>query len=267
MGHGVILEKGMARLVMRDRKTQLRTPVVPDRVFGGHRRCPYVAGEVYPVRFMRKLREKSDELALAARWLRQPYGTWASTQTLRWLDGRVKLMASTPTRQYVTVGYVLVTEIRRERLDEISPVDVLAMGYQDRDELFDQWRARYNTGPLARPAVWVVSFERTEAPPLLLQAIGLGNDDYTRSPSREVEEAGEPVDERSQHKITEEAHLNAGQMAAINQARREQYELEQRLERAREEAELRGVDISSPMRVIERQLVKIEQRVYEGKAA
>lgn len=263
----MILEKHMARLVVRDRKTQLRTPVVPDRQFGGHRRCPYAAGEVYPVRFMLTLRDKSTERALASRWFHAPYGTWSASSTLRTLEARAKLLADSPTRRYVTVGYVRVVEVRRELLHEVAAVDVLAMGYSGRDELFDDWRAKYNTGPLAHPAVWVVTFERTEAPPRLLQAIGLGNDDYTRSPEREVDDAGEPVDDRSQHKITDEARLNAGQMASINQARREQYELEQRLERVREEAEVRGVDISSPLRVIERQLVKIERRVHEGKAA
>lgn len=90
---------------------------------------------------------------------------------------------------------------------------------------------------------------------------------YTSNPAGTVRGAGLAVDELTQRRITQQAHDHAGHQQIVNQARRERYELERRLGRAREDAILRGVDISSPIRVIERQIAKIERRVYDGKAA
>lgn len=89
---------------------------------------------------------------------------------------------------------------------------------------------------------------------------------YTTIPGP-LADAGEAVDELTQRRLTAEAHRDKIQGATLAQLRRERHELEQRLERARLEADRRGVDISSSLRVIERQLLKIEQRVYHGKAA
>lgn len=89
---------------------------------------------------------------------------------------------------------------------------------------------------------------------------------YTPIPGT-LADAGEAVDELTQRRLTAEAHRNKEQGAVLAQLRRERYELAQRLDRARGDARLRGVDISSMERVIERQLRKIEQRVYHGKAA
>lgn len=90
---------------------------------------------------------------------------------------------------------------------------------------------------------------------------------YARSQHDLVPEAGEAVDELSQRRYTEQAHLGQEQSAELEQARREHYDLAQRLMRVRRDAELRGIDISSPERVIERQLARLERRVYQGKAA
>lgn len=80
-------------------------------------------------------------------------------------------------------------------------------------------------------------------------------------------DAGEAVDAKTQERFTQQATERLALDHMLAEMRRERYELEKRLERARADAELRGVDISSPLRVIERQLAKIERRVYEGKAA
>lgn len=263
----MIFEKHMARVVVRGRKTQLRTPVLPAREFGIDKPCPYKVGETVSVRFMVALRTAEDDRKVAREWFEAPYGTWGSTSAHRELERQVAKTIASPRRRYVEVGHVLVTDVRREALHEITPVDALSMGYASREEFFAAWRAKYNTGPLAEVPVWAVTFEYVEAPERMLQAVGYGAANYTRDRSRRVRGGGSPVNERAQAKITEEANKNAGQVAAINQARRERYELGQRLERARAEAELRGVDISSPLRVIERQLVKIERRAFEGKAA
>src|SRR5262249_28104650 len=89
----------------------------------------------------------------------------------------------------------------------------------------------------------------------------------THSPREAVADCGERVDPADERRYAKQAEENREQVAHINQARRERYELETRLRRAREDGEERGIDISSPQRVIERQLAKIERRVYEGKAA
>ena len=90
---------------------------------------------------------------------------------------------------------------------------------------------------------------------------------YTGAQGSAVEDAGEAVDPATQRRFTEQAHLTGDQRAMLHQLRRERHALEQRLRQAREDARLKGVDISSPERVIERQIKAIERRVYEGKKA
>lgn len=89
---------------------------------------------------------------------------------------------------------------------------------------------------------------------------------YTSDPSVAVDHL-EAIDAATRKRFASEAARGDDQEAHLNQLRRERYELEQRLLEVRARADREGVDISSPMRVIERQLEKIEKRVYRGEAA
>jgi hypothetical protein len=177
------------------------------------------------------------------------------------------------TRERVHVAWMVVTEVRKERLRDIAPADAAAEGFTRRgfgavEEFLADWRERRGHDADIDQEVWAIRFEVEAEMPMYLASgvIGPPHGDYTTSPRRAADDA-EVVDEATASKYAGQARLGAEQQAAINQARRERHELEQRLSRAREEAELRGVDISSPLRVIERQLAAIERRVYEGKAA
>lgn len=89
----------------------------------------------------------------------------------------------------------------------------------------------------------------------------------TSSEADAITDAGEVVDEISQRRYTRDAELKAEQADVLARARRERYDLARRIERLEEAADRLGVDVSSPMRVIERQLAQAEKRVFEGKAA
>ena len=54
---------------------------------------------------------------------------------------------------------VRVTELRRERLGDISDADVYAEGYDSREALADVWRRIHGKNPDPAQEVWVVTFE------------------------------------------------------------------------------------------------------------
>lgn len=115
----------------------------------------------------------------------------------------------------------------------------------------------------------VVSLEidHSEAPMLLAKQHGLfAPPQYTASPLRAIGDEPEAVSAEWLDKFSAEARMHKHQATELALARRRRHELAQRLERAEEDARLRGVDISSPTRVIERQLAKIERRLYESAA-
>lgn len=190
-----------------------------------------------------------------------------------------KERARQPRKEGEAICHVSVVDIRPGLLHEINQNQAVAEGFKSRADFFHYWWLRYREGPglPGNPEypifipVWVVRFELdpTHRPRLLSRASDV-NHGYTESaelavdPSRE----GEAVEEEWDQRFALEAEQGR-LFAAAERAkdRRERHELEQRLLRATEEAKLRGVDVSSPLRVIERQVEKIERRVYEGKAA
>lgn len=188
----------------------------------------------------------------------------------RWKAGRS--YAIQPGRGRVQVGRVTVTAVRVERLGDLGAEDARREGFARKgigstSMFFDYWRDLY--GDVDEDQfVWVISFVYGHDQLRLLSTPVPGRSgDYTTALAQTIDEGAEGVDEASQQRFTEQAHRSKGQQHLLNRARRERYELERRLERAVSDAAARGVDISSPLRVIERQLQKIERRVYEGKAA
>ena len=90
---------------------------------------------------------------------------------------------------------------------------------------------------------------------------------YTSSLWLAINDAGEAVDEPTQKWFTAQAHDDRQTQAMINKRRREQYELDVRLRRIREDAQRQGVNLRQIERVIAYQVRKAEQRLYEGRAA
>lgn len=177
-----------------------------------------------------------------------------------------------PGRTSAGVARVTITAVCVERLGDITPDDAKREGFARKgigstSMFFDYWRELH--GEVDEDLlVFAISFAYGHDQLRLLSTPVPGRSgDYTTALGQTIDEGAEGVDESSQQRFSDQAHRSKGQQHLLNQARRERYELERRLERAVSDAGARGVDISSPLRVIERQLQKIERRVYEGKAA
>lgn len=185
-----------------------------------------------------------------------------------------KELARKPRKEGEVKCHITVVELQPALLHEINPVQAMAEGWKTRADFWRNWWERYHEGPglpgnpewpILIP-VWVIHFELdpTHRPRLLARGNG-----YTESPEEAVdpEREGEAVEKEWDAQFRLE--VEQGQALAAERARdrRERHELDQRLQRALDDARLRGVDVSSPLRVIERQVEKIERRVYEGKAA
>lgn len=260
----MIVERPAAGKILRKKKSQIRTPVLQDRQFGFAKPCTYRPGERYPIHVMHTYRDQDRDRELARLWFEQPYGRWEATQLLLKIEGSIRARSELPQRGYVTHGYVLVTAVHKEdSIEEISPADVLAMGYRSREQLLQDWRAKYGD----KAAVWAVEFEPTEAPDLFLQArVGEPHGDYTTSPSQAIEDAGVVPDAAAlEHaaEIARERHTEHKELAA---AEREQtLTIGQRIDETRAAARARGVDVSDELKIIGRQLAKMDRAA--GRAA
>lgn len=162
-------------------------------------------------------------------------------------------------------GLLIVTTVVRQPVEAITVEEAKAEGFArkgfgDREGFFAYWQDLH--GSLGGD-VWVVEFEADMHAPRYLRR-GSG---YTLNIAQAIDDPLPVVPAEDQARFTKDAHRNAGQQAAVNRIRRERYDRLQRLERVIADAELQGVDISSPLRVIERQLARAEKRVYEGEAA
>jgi hypothetical protein len=85
---------------------------------------------------------------------------------------------------------------------------------------------------------------------------------YTSQPTS-LSDAGESVDDKTQHGFSTEAASRDG---LREQHRRERWDLGQRLQRAEAEAELLGLDVSHHRRAIAERIARME-RLNKGKAA
>jgi hypothetical protein len=221
----------LAHLVQEGRKTQTRRPVKE-----GDRHCRYRGGHDYSLQVpvTKAAREQGDR-----RRARTVHG----------------------------VRLYILEEPYKQRLGDISYEDSRAEGFKNRDGFFGYWQELYDEIDFDL-SVWVIRFELLPEPRLLARAQQKPSDErgYTHTPNQAMDEL-EAVDEKTQASFTEQAKLHAGQMREVNQARRERHDMVIRLSRARQEADRRGVDISSAERVIERQLTKIERLVFNGQAA
>lgn len=183
-----------------------------------------------------------------------------------------------PRKEGHVVCHVTVVDVKQALLHEITQVQAMAEGFKTRADFWRAWWERYHEGPglpdspewPIRIPVWVVRFELDPSHRARLLATASDvNHGYTESPEMAVEpeREGEGVEPEWDERFSLEAAQTRTVTAEKAQLRRERHELDQRLMRVLEDARLQGVDVSSPLRVIERQLEKIERRVYEGKAA
>lgn len=168
-------------------------------------------------------------------------------------------------------GHVIVTLVGRLYLHEITDQAARCAGYPDREALFAFWRERYGDGPGTDRyptflPVWVVCFKLdTEHRPRLLGRTG----GYVETPGAALRDpdtgAAEP-EAVEDHYLELFARSNARRFAQHwreEDARRRRLSLEDRLAELREEARMRGINISSRLRAIkrERDPVKVERYV------
>lgn len=90
---------------------------------------------------------------------------------------------------------------------------------------------------------------------------------YTSSPHAAVADAGEAVPDHDQKRFTRESDQDKTRRLLDSEKRIKARALEDRLATVRLAALESGVDISSPIRVIERQLEKAESRIHGKRAA
>lgn len=86
------------------------------------------------------------------------------TQTRRPITGDVscrysagRTYAVQPARTAKSVGRILVTDIRREYVGDITPADARAEGFADTQAFFDRWDELYGWRGRALD-VWVITF-------------------------------------------------------------------------------------------------------------
>ena len=180
-----------------------------------------------------------------------------------------------PRREGKVVCRVRLLSATRSFLHEATEQDAHKEGHQDLAEFIEDWRRRYGEGPgipgtptypIEIP-VWVLEFRRDEQhrPRLLAKASDV-NRGYTESPVAALEEEGEAVGDEWLARFAQDSYHDKVARLVKAEQRVKERALEDRLAAVREAARRDGVDISSPLRVIERQLERAEGRLH-GKAA
>lgn len=151
-----------------------------------------------------------------------------------------------------------VVAVRRVTLDELTEEDARAQGYEDLETLYGLWRDKYRDGPLTRPPVWVVELrvDVEERARFLRPRSG-----YTNDPREAIPDEPEALSAADLERYSQEAvgRLN-GRWRAVDRERR-RLELHDRYAVLREEARMRGVNISQHERVIARRLDAIEDQL------
>jgi hypothetical protein len=212
----VIFKPGLIEKILSGKKTQTRRPVTDRDTLA----CPFD-----PSRTTTKV-----------------------MHAMRYVPGRD--YAIKPGRTSAGVARVLIQDLRLEQLGDITPEAAVAEGFKRTDDFFAYWERLY--GRVDREQwVWVSRSSSSARSARATSAAAVGTPSGRSCRSR-AKRPRCPAD--VQDRYTDQAHDHAAQQAEINRARRERYELEQRLARAQADARLSGVDISSPLRVIERQL-------------
>jgi hypothetical protein len=256
----VILAPTEVRQVLAGKKTQAR------RRAAGDAPCAYVPGHDYPLERLKSPSEL-DELERAR--IARPVRPNAQARPPR-----------------IAVARIVVTEVRREPLGEISLADANREGHRTTDAFRADWVARHDRRWLAGlgadpdPAalvarfherhaaadVWAIGFEldRSAAPRLLAARGERGYVDrrFDRNGRRiALAEEPEAVDERTQERLTAEARERRRAFLAERAAERSLLSLELRLRHARERAARQRVDVSGDLRVIAARVAEIERKL------
>jgi hypothetical protein len=172
-----------------------------------------------------------------------------------------------PGRGKAQVARIVVTDVRQERLGDISRDDAKREGFKrkgfgDPDAFKAYWSEMYG-GIDEDQLVWVISFELDRDTPRFLAPAQPGRPDYTRDPRRALDPA-EVVDDMT---LDQYAHDNHARYAATHRDELGQRQLRSSMERLKRIAKAHG-DKGSAAAIISRHVEQIERELDErGQAA
>jgi hypothetical protein len=130
-----------------------------------------------------------------------------------WTVGRA--YAAQPGRGKPASLHFIVTEIRRERLADLTFEDARREGFKTRDDFFEYWADLYGGTPNPDLEVWVLTFRRDDRDMPRLLAARMGRGDYVTDPHQAARDEPEAITSDEHARLFEHA-------AAKDDARRRQ---------------------------------------------
>lgn len=119
-----------------------------------------------------------------------------------------KPYAVQPGRGKTAVCKITITDVREERLGDLTLKDARREGFATCAEFFEDWRQHYGRID-DDERVWVVSFllgDRTDTPRFLAARPGPPHGDYVTEPALAAQGEGEPVSDYELSQFTKIAH-------------------------------------------------------------
>jgi hypothetical protein len=193
-------------------------------------------------------------------------------------------------------AHIVLTDVRREPVGEITFEDARAEGFKTRAEfayywlnLHDRQWAKWNQERLERGEellsdfdalerfngqhfnrqVWVLTFELDHSDRPRLLADRNARTDYTEQPARSLRgsaDAGEAIDAATAERYAREGHQGFLARAHQREMDRELLAAEERLRLARIEARVRGIDVAHLEASIVDRIRRLERKVHKRAA-
>ncbi|MDQ3933412.1 MAG: ASCH domain-containing protein [Actinomycetota bacterium] len=166
-----------------------------------------------------------------------------------------------PGRGKPAVARITITDVRRERLGELTFNDARAEGFRTRAEFFEYWEQLYGRVDVDE-LVWVITFEVAENIRLLHKDSTRG---YTANPEQAVEGEPEAVDAETMERYARQGHARWTEDHREEVERREARARAAKLQETQVRAAKRGVDVGAEVAMIDTALERMRRKV--GQAA
>jgi hypothetical protein len=189
-------------------------------------------------------------------------------------------------------AHIILTDVRREPVGEITFEDARAEGFKTTVEFKRYWLGLYSPGLVktidgedaevtdeyveehftakhAHREVWVITFELDHSDRPRLLADRNAKSDYTEQPARSLRgsaDAGEAIDAATAERYAREGHQGFLARAHQREMDRELLAAEERLRLARIEARARGIDVAHLEASIVDRIRRLERKVHKRAA-